>query len=92
MPKNGNDQEPFFPGRHTLSVEKRKGVMIADGLIWCEGCGEEEVNISMGHKLCRYCRHPELGEMKRKLIARYVKAGLPIPSDFSAILGPDDAD
>ena len=92
MPKNGNDQDPLFPGQHSLTIEQRKGVMIADGLIWCAGCGQEEVNISMGHKECRFCRHPKLAEMKQDLIDRYVKAGLPVPDDFSAILGQDDSD
>lgn len=86
----GNDQEPLFPGRHSLSVEQRKGVMIAEGLIWCQGCGEESVNVAMGHKECRYCRHPALGEMKKDLIARYTKAGLPVPDDLSFVLGNED--
>lgn len=92
MSRSGNDQEPVFPGQHTLSKEDRKGVMIADGLIWCESCGEQQVNIAMGHRKCRYCRHPKLGELKAKITKRYVDAGLPVPSDFSAFLGPDDSD
>ena len=66
--------------------------MIADGLCWCAQCGDEEVHVSMGHKLCRYCRHPELAKMKADLVQRYIDAGLPVPDDFSHILGPADGD
>lgn len=92
MPRNGNDQEPLFPGQHSLTKEQRKGVMIGDGLMWCQECGDEVVNVTMGHKICRFCRHPKLAELKQDLIRRYTEAGLPVPDDFSAILGQDDAD
>ena len=92
MPRSGNDQEPLFPGQHTLEKDQRKGVMIADGLAWCEGCGDEEVHTSMGHRKCRFCRHPGLKKLKDDLTRRYIDAGLPVPSDFSAILGPDSSD
>ena len=88
---SGRDQEPHYPGKR-LPPKERRGAMIGPGLIWCSGCGETAVRADMGHKKCRMCRHPELAKTKRDLIKRYVQAGLPIPDDFSPILGPETSD